>query len=130
MPKHVTERTRRLQAVLRAIVLLPAFLLGATAAGQTREAAVQGLSAPLDISIDRWGIPHVSAANVNDAFFGQGYAAATLRLWQLDIAHRRQLGRLAEAFGPNFVPFDQAARLFLYRGPLDVEWKSLDPRME
>jgi penicillin amidase len=26
--------------------------------------------------------------------------------------------------------FDQAARLFLYRGPLDEEWKSLDPRVE
>ena len=62
--------------------------------------------------------------------FGQGYAAATLRLWQLDVLRRRQLGRLAEVFGPSFVPFDQAARLFLYRGPLDAEWKSLDPRVE
>jgi penicillin amidase len=67
---------------------------------------------------------------VNDAFFGQGYAAATLRLWQVDILRRRWLGRLAEVFGATFVPFDQAARLFLYRGPLEEEWKRLDPRVE
>jgi penicillin amidase len=127
--KHTGTRTGCLRA-LSAIILLPILLLGGIASGQTRDAAVQGLSAPLDIAIDRWGVPHVSAGNVNDAFFGQGYAAATLRLWQIDIARRRMLGRLAEAFGPNFVPFDQAARLFHYRGPLEAEWKSLDPRME
>jgi penicillin amidase len=80
------------------------------ATGQPREIAVQGLSAKLDITVDRWGIPHISAGSVNDAFFGQGYAAEMMRLWQLDITHRRQLGRLAEVFGPNFVPYDRAAR--------------------
>jgi penicillin amidase len=105
-------------------------LVGVQAAGQPREIAVQGLAAKLDITLDRWGIPHISAGSVNDAFFGQGYAAAMMRLWQLDISHRRQLGRLAEVFGPTFVPYDQVARLFLYRGPLAAEWKSLDPRVE
>jgi penicillin G amidase len=105
-------------------------LAGFQAAGQSREIAVQGLSAKLEITVDRWGIPHISAGNVNDAFFGQGYTAAMMRLWQLDLNHRRQLGRLAEVFGPTFVPYDQAARLFLYRGPLAEEWKSLDPRVE
>jgi penicillin amidase len=85
-------------------------LAGVQATGQSREIAVQGLSAKLDITVDRWGIPHISAGSVNDAFFGQGYAAEMMRLWQLDITHRRQLGRLAEVFGPNFVPYDRAAR--------------------
>jgi penicillin G amidase len=128
MPKHARPHAGRLLA-LSAALLLSAFL-PARASGQTREAAVRGLSAPLDIAIDRWGVPHISAASVNDAFFGQGYATALQRLWQIDVTHRRQLGQLAEAFGPSFVPFDRAARLFLYRGPLDAEWKSLDPRVE
>ncbi|MEA2802647.1 MAG: penicillin amidase [Rhodospirillaceae bacterium] len=130
MLKYSKRRMGRFRTALLTIVLLPAMLIGAAATGQTREAAVRGIAAPLDIAIDRWGIPHISAGSVNDAFFGQGYAAATLRLWQLDILRRRQLGRLAEVFGPAFVPFDQAARLVLYRGPLDEEWKRLDPRIE
>ena len=112
-------------------IVLPLIGLGTNPAiAQSREVTVQGLSAKLDITVDRWGIPHIAAGSVNDAFFGQGYAAAMLRLWQIDIARRRGLGRLAEVFGPAFVPFDQAARLFLYRGPIEEEWKNLDPRVE
>ena len=91
---------------------------------------VQGLSAPLTISLDQWGIPHIQAQTINDAFFGQGYAAALLRLWQLDLNHRRQIGALAEVFGADFVPFDHVARLLAFRGPLEPEWKKLDPRVE
>jgi penicillin G amidase len=128
MPKY--PKTGYFRTALLSIVVPLMLLGGMPASGQSREVAVQGLSAPLDITIDRWGIPHVSAASVNDAFFGQGYAAAMLRLWQIDLVRRRGLGRLAEVFGPTFVPFDQAARLFFYRGPIDQEWKNLDPRVE
>jgi penicillin G amidase len=130
MPKYPRRKAGRFRTALFSIVLPLILLGGPQATGQSREVAVRGLSAPLDIAVDRWGVPHISAGSVNDAFFGQGYAAAMLRLWQLDILHRRQLGRLAEVFGPSFVPFDQAARLFLYRGPLEEEWKNFDPRVE
>jgi penicillin amidase len=91
---------------------------------------VQGLSAPVSITIDQWGIPHIQAQTIDDAFFGQGYCAALLRLWQLDLNHRRQIGSLAEVFGPAFVPFDHVARLLAFRAPIDQEWKKLDPRVE
>ena len=130
MPKYPKSKAGRFRTALISIVLPLTVLGGTQATGQSREVAVQGLAAPIDIAVDRWGVPHISAGNVNDAFFGQGYAAAMLRLWQVDILRRRQLGRLAEVFGPTFVPFDQAARLFLYRGPLEEEWKRLDPRVE
>jgi penicillin G amidase len=113
--------------------LVAAILCASETLAQASDAGplvVQGLSGPVNIAIDRWGIPHISAANVEDAFFGQGYAAALMRLWQLDLNHRRELGRLAEVFGPKFVPYDHAARLFLYRGSLQAEWKMLDPRVE
>ena len=130
MPKNTRRTAGGFRTALFSIVLSSILLNGAPASGQSRDVTAQGLSAKLDITIDRWGIPHISAGSVNDAFFGQGYAAAMLRPWQVDIVRRRQLGRLAEVFGPAFVPFDQAARLFLYRGPLEVEWKNLDPRVE
>jgi len=91
---------------------------------------VTGLSAPILIKIDIWGIPHVEAQTIDDAFFGQGYAAATMRLWQLDLNHRRQIGALAEVFGPDFVVFDHVARLLMYRGSIEAEWAKLEPRVE
>ena len=90
---------------------------------------VAGLTAPVEIITDREGVPHISASSVEDAFFGQGYAAATARLWQIDIGHRRAMGRLAAAFGPDFVKYDRAARLLLFRGDLAAEWTLYDPRV-
>lgn len=130
MPEFFHIAFVQLRKMLLAVALLPLLLVDSSRESWAADVVVQGLSAPIEITIDRWGIPHIVAKSVEDAFFGQGYAFALMRLWQLDLNHRRQVGRLAEAFGPAFVPFDQAARLFLYRGPLDEEWKKLDPRME
>jgi len=81
------------------------------------------------IDIDANGVPHIQAQSVEDAFFGQGYAAAWMRMWQLDINHRRLVGRLAAAFGPSFVDFDHAARLVLSQTPPQDDWKALGERL-
>jgi penicillin G amidase len=90
---------------------------------------VLGLSHPVDILVDPWGVPHVFAANVDDAFFAQGFITARDRLWQIDWARRRELGRLAEVMGPNFVPADQAARLFLDRRDPETLLNAFEPRV-
>jgi penicillin amidase len=84
---------------------------------------VTGLSAPVEISIDTWGIPHIVAQNLADMFFAQGFNAARDRLWQIDLARKRGLGRLAEDFGPGYLEQDRAARLLLYRGDMAPEWR-------
>jgi len=86
-----------------------------------------GLNAPADIVIDHWGIAHIFAANIHDAFFLQGYNAARDRLWQIDLWRKRGLGLLAKSFGPAYIDQDRAARLFLYRGDMDKEWASYAP---
>ncbi len=86
--------------------------------------AVEGLSGPVEILVDRWGVPHVYASSADDAFFAQGFNAARDRLWQIDLWRRRGLGLLSEAFGPSFVEKDRASRLFLYRGEMRREWLS------
>ncbi|NDG49117.1 MAG: penicillin acylase family protein, partial [Rhodospirillales bacterium] len=103
-------------------------LLLSIAPALAQERQVQGLTAPVEIITDRWGIPHINAESQEDAFFGQGYAAATARLWQLDVTRRRQLGRLAEAFGPDFLPFDEASRHVVFRGDVAAEWPRQSPR--
>jgi len=89
---------------------------------------VPGLQAPADIRIDRWGVPHIYARSERDVFFAQGFNAARDRLFQIDLWRRRGLGLLAEVFGPGFVEQDRAARLFLYRGDMDREWRIYSSR--
>ena len=92
---------------------------------QTNETiVVEGLSAPAEIAIDRWGIPHLRASTSDDLFFVQGFNAARDRLWQIDLWRKRGLGLLAADFGPGYLAQDYASRLFLYRGDMAAEWTS------
>ena len=93
----------------------------------TRTTAAAGLDQPAEILVDRWGIPHIYAKTVHDAFFAQGWNVARDRLWQLDLWRKRGLGLLAESFGPAYVARDRAARLLLYRGDIDAEWAAYGP---
>jgi penicillin G amidase len=94
---------------------------------QERNWKVTGLGEPADIVIDHWGIAHIFAANLHDAFFLQGYNAARDRLWQIDLWRKRGLGLLAKSLGPAYVDQDRAARLFLYRGDMQKEWAAYAP---
>jgi penicillin G amidase len=89
--------------------------------------AVPGLAQPAELVVDRWGIPHIYARSVRDAFFLQGWNAARDRLWQIDLWRKRGLGRLSASFGPAYVAQDRAARLFLYRGDMAAEWAAYAP---
>lgn len=83
-----------------------------------------GLTDTAEIIVDRWGVPHIYAATMYDAFRVQGFNIARDRLWQIDFWRRRGLGQLAEVFGAEHVERDRAARLFLYRGDSHNEWLS------
>jgi penicillin amidase len=80
------------------------------------------LHGQVEILIDPWGIPHIYAEHDEDAFFAQGFNAARDRLWQLDLWRRQGLGLLSEVLGAGYLARDRAARLFLYRGPMEQEW--------
>jgi penicillin amidase len=95
-----------------------------TAQSTTETIAVAGLSAPAEIAVDRWGIPHLRASTRDDLFFVQGFNAARDRLWQIDLWRKRGMGLLAADFGPGYLAQDYAARLFLYRGDMASEWAS------
>lgn len=102
---------------------------GATAAEPARTShQVAGLEAPAEILIDRWGVSHIYAQSVRDAFFLQGYNVARDRLWQIDLWRKRGLGLLAKDFGADFAAQDRAARLFLYRGDMAAEWAAYGPQ--
>ena len=71
---------------------------------------LHGLEANVDVHRDAWGIPHVRARGTVDAFFAQGFVHAQDRLWQMDAARRRMLGRWAEWEGSAGVAADTLAR--------------------
>lgn len=83
---------------------------------------VDSLENPVEILVDEWGIAHIYAQSKQDVFIAQGFNAARDRLWQIDFWRRRNLGRLAQVFGADYVERDRAARLFLYRGDMRAEW--------
>jgi penicillin G amidase len=89
--------------------------------------AVDGLSTPVRVVRDRWGVPHIKAGSQDDLFFAQGFVQAQDRLFQMDLWRRSVQGRLSEVLGPNFIDRDAMTRRVQYRGELDVEWASYGP---
>ena len=65
---------------------------------------------PVRIERDSWGIPHISAEDDLDLFFGYGFAMAQDRLFQLDYLQRKGQGRLAEILGPEGTESDRLVR--------------------
>ncbi|MEO8115702.1 MAG: penicillin acylase family protein [Phenylobacterium sp.] len=102
---------------------------GAAAQDAVRHEArtVAGLAQPAEIVVDHWGVPHIYARSVRDAFFLQGYNVARDRLWQIDLWRKRGLGLLSKSLGAAYVDQDRAARLFLYRGDMAQEWAAYAP---
>ena len=80
-----------------------------------------GLSQPVEILKDRWGISHIYAKNEADLFFAQGYNVARDRLFQLELWRRQATGTVAEILGPKELKHDIGHRLFMYRGDLTQE---------
>jgi len=77
---------------------------------ETLRTTMPGISGKITINTDSWGIPHVEAASEADIFFANGYINATDRLWQMDAARRRALGRFAEWLGPPGLAADTLMR--------------------
>jgi penicillin amidase len=127
---------------LRLLILLPLSLLspGQSAPSPELSAAAQhslavisgklkasGLTQPVEVLRDRWGVAHIYAQNQHDLFFAQGFVAAQDRLFQMEMWKRAGQGRLAEILGPDFVARDVNARLLRYRGDMKVEYESYSP---
>ena len=56
---------------------------------------------------DDYGVPHIKADNEAALFFGQGFAEANDRLYQIDLNRRAATGRLAEWFGDVALDVDK-----------------------
>ena len=77
---------------------------------------VAGLSGPVQISRDEYGLTYIHGEYDKDVYFATGYVHAQDRLWQLEIQRRLARGTLSELFGKSTVDADIWIRtLGLYR---------------
>ena len=63
------------------------------------ELRAPGLSAPVTVERDAWGVPRITAATTDDLWFAQGLVTAGERLFQLELLLKVATGRLSELFG-------------------------------
>jgi penicillin amidase len=73
---------------------------------------VPGLRGRVRVVWDERRVPHIFAENDHDLFLAQGYVAASLRLWQMDIQSLSTAGRVAEVVGRPALRQDIFTRRF------------------
>ncbi len=86
-----------------------------------------GLSAPVAIKRDRWGVPHIEAAGTHDLWFAQGVCHAQDRLWQMEIYRRAAAGRVSEIAGRDGLAVDRMMRTFGFAAIAAREARELAP---
>jgi penicillin amidase len=74
------------------------------------ELQLSGLSAPVTVRYDEWGVPHIDARNEDDLYRALGYLHAQDRLFQMEMLRRLARGELAEVLGPKLVETDRLFR--------------------
>ncbi len=66
---------------------------------ESGNAELANLSAITEVILDKEGVPHIEAANLQDAVRVMGYLHARDRLWQMELSRMAGQGRLSEIFG-------------------------------
>jgi penicillin amidase len=86
---------------------------------------VAGPRQAITISRDRWGIPHIEAANDHDAWFGLGFCNGQDRAFQLESILRVSRGTLAELIGKRGLAVDRLSRRIGFRRAALAHWPAL-----
>jgi len=74
------------------------------------EITVPGITRPVEIIRDSYGMPHIYAQTDQDACFALGYSMAQDRLFHMDLMRRAARGKLAEVLGKDLVSVDRFFR--------------------
>lgn len=90
---------------------------------------LKGLENPVQLNRDQHGITRIRAKGRNDLFFGQGFAHAQDRLFQMEMHRRISLGRLAEMFGPAALDTDRLVRTLGFQYIAEKTWERTSPKV-
>jgi penicillin amidase len=89
------------------------------------QVVIYGLSAPVTVVRDAHGVPHITAASMDDLIMAQGFVTAQDRLWQMDLLRRHAAGELAAILGRNYLEHDRLQRTLQLRASADRAWLAL-----
>ncbi len=97
------------------------------------ELKLDGLTNPVIVSYDSYGVPHIKAENDSDLYRAFGYVHAQDRLFQMEMSRRLSQGKLSEILGEELVGVDKLFRT-LGLGHFAKQWiqavkKRSDPHM-
>jgi penicillin amidase len=85
------------------------------------------LHGKVSVRRDRWGVPHIDAAERADLFFAQGYCHGQDRLFQMDFYRRVVEGRVSEIAGEEGLAVDKLMRTLGIRFTAEREVEEMDP---
>ncbi|MEH2167671.1 MAG: penicillin acylase family protein [Nostoc sp.] len=88
------------------------------------------LKAEVTVQRDKWGVPHIYAANSHDLFMAQGYIHAQDRFWQMDFWRHIGSGRLSEMFGSSQVDTDKYLRIMGWARVAQQEIQEISAEMK
>jgi penicillin amidase len=71
---------------------------------------VSGVEDSVDVSRDRWGVPHIRARSRADLWFAQGFCLGQDRLWQLHLYRELACGRISKFAGAEGLAVDRFMR--------------------
>ena len=118
---------RVLAALAAAAAILCAIAVRSTFPRVEGSQRVAGISGPVRIETDAYGIVTIRAASASDASFGLGFAHARDRLWQMEFQRRIASGRLAEILGKGLIETDRFLRTIGFRRAAAEALRGLSP---
>lgn len=89
-----------------------------------------GNRAPVSVRRDAQGAVQIVGADRADVAFATGFVHAQDRFFQMDLLRRNAAGELAELFGAQALPIDEAHRLFRFRARAQAAVAALDPEQK
>src|SRR3972149_3335098 len=100
----------RVFAVLMVLILLGAaffvFTVRRSFPQSSGKIRLHGLTAPVEVARDDFGVPHIYASHLHDLFFAQGYVPSQDRFWQMDVWRPTGPSRLSKMFGNSLLETD------------------------
>jgi len=109
-----TRRILRLSAAIAAFLVLvlaaAGFWIRLPLPSRSGRERLPGLSAPVTVTFDARGVPHVRASTEDDALRALGWLHAGDRFFQMELRRRAAAGTLAEILGPSLLSHDLRSR--------------------
>ena len=129
------SKIRRVVFSIISVIVVLAIVLGAVGVylahssfpRTSGEVKLSGLSSPVDIYRDSYGIPNIYAQTTHDLFFAQGYVHAQDRFWQMDFWRHIGSGRLSEMFGKSQLDTDTFLRTLGWARVVQKELDAISP---